>query len=197
MRNSIRDLVVRWDHAVWYYMNTRWHNSFLDLVVPFLRNQYFWAPLYLFLLIFIPYKFGKKGIVWCLVYLITFALSDQVVVNVIKPFFHRVRPCNNPALANVIHLLVECGSGYSFPSAHAANHFSMGIFAAVTLSKRYKWIWPVAVTWAVLVSFAQVYVGVHFPVDVTCGAIVGTIIGIMTGKFFNRYFNLAGATQTA
>jgi undecaprenyl-diphosphatase len=47
------------------------------------------------------------------------------------------------------------------------------------------------VLWAVSVSFAQVYVGVHFPLDVTVGGIIGTAIGICTGTVFNRYFNLA------
>lgn len=179
------------DHKVWYYMNTRWHHPILDTIIPFVRNQYFWAPLYLFLLIFIPYKFGKRGWMWCVFYLIAFTISDQVAVNVIKPFFHRLRPCNNPFLAQKVHLLVECGSGLSFPSAHASNHFAMGIFSAMTLGRKAKWVWPVAVAWAMLVSFAQVYVGVHFPLDVTCGALLGTTIGMAIGKVFNGYFDLS------
>jgi membrane-associated phospholipid phosphatase len=33
-------------------------------------------------------------------------------------------------------------------------------------------------------------VGVHYPLDVTCGGLLGIMIGITTGKFFNRYFVL-------
>ncbi len=190
MLKRLHDIVVSCDHHIWYYMNTQWHNAFFDAVVPCLRNPLFWAPLYVFMAIFMPVKFRKNGWIWCLVFLISFALSDQISVNVIKPYFHRVRPCNNPYLSHVIHLLVECGSGYSFPSAHAANHFSMGVFAAVTLGKVAKWVVPVAIIWALLVSFAQVYVGVHFPLDVTCGGLLGATIGIITGKLFNRYFSL-------
>lgn len=196
MPDSIHDLVIKWDHTVWYYLNTQWHNSFLDFVIPFIRNQYFWAPLYFFLLVFIPYKFGKKGWLWCLFYLIAFALSDEISVNVIKPFFHRVRPCNNPYLSSVVHLVVECGSGYSFPSAHAANHFSMGLFMAITLGRKWKWVWPAAIAWALLVSYAQVYVGVHFPLDITCGGILGIVIGIIIGKIFNRYVDLTKPATT-
>jgi membrane-associated phospholipid phosphatase len=187
MLKKIHDLLINWDHTAWYYLNTQWHCAFLDAIVPFLRNQYFWSPLYFFLLIFVPYKFGRRGWLWCFAFLIAFALSDQISVNVIKPFFHRVRPCNNPYLANVIHLIVECGSGLSFPSAHAANHFSMGVFSAVTLGRIAKWVWPVALTWAILVSFAQVYVGVHYPLDVTCGGLLGVVIGLTVGKIFNYY----------
>ncbi len=190
MPNGIRELVVKIDHAIWYYLNTQWHTPFLDTIIPFFRNQYFWIPLYLFLLIFIPFKFGRKGWAWCLAYIIVFALADQTAAHLIKPFFHRLRPCNNPLLAQKIHLLVECGSGYSFPSAHAANHFAMGIFSAITLGRFAKWVWPVAITWALLVSYSQVYVGVHFPVDVTCGGLIGATIGIIIGKLFNRHIGL-------
>jgi len=183
--------ILSWDHTLWYYMNTQWHNSFLDCVVPFLRNQWFWAPLYLFLLLFMPSKFGKNGWIWCSIFLVSFILSDQISATLLKPHFHRLRPCNNPALAGIIHLLVECGGGYSFPSSHATNHFSMGVFMAATLGKVAKWVVPVAILWATLVSFAQVYVGVHYPLDVTCGAILGTCIALCTGKFFNHYFGLS------
>ena len=82
MLKEIQNLVVRVDHSIWYYLNTQWHNSFLDFVVPYLRNQYFWSPLYLFLLIFLPYNFGKRGWIWCAAYLLAFALSfDEVVVT--------------------------------------------------------------------------------------------------------------------
>ncbi len=190
MLRQIHDLLVRWDHGVWYYMNTQWHNSFFDAIIPFFRNQWFWVPLYFFLALYMPSRFGRRGLMWCTVFIISFIISDQVSAHLMKPYFHRLRPCNNPALTSIIHLLVQCGSGYSFPSSHAANHFAMGIFSAVTLSRRVKWIWTIAITWAVMVSFAQVYVGVHYPIDVTCGAILGIIIGMSTGGLFNRYLRL-------
>lgn len=190
MLRSIQDTLLHWDHTLWYYMNTQWHNSFMDSFVPFLRNQWFWAPLYLFLLLFIPKKFGRNGLIWCLLFLVSFILADQVSATLLKPIFHRVRPCNDPLLSGVVHLLVPCGSGLSFPSSHAANHFAMGIFSAITLGKVAKWVWPVAILWAASVSFAQVYVGVHYPLDVTAGGLVGTLIAICTGSFFNHYFKI-------
>ena len=191
MLKTIRDLLVYYDHVAWYYLNTQWHNSFFDFVVPFLRNPWFWSPLYLFLSLFIPGKFGRKGWVWCAVFLVSFILSDQVSATILKPYFHRLRPCNNPYLATIIHLIVPCGGAYGFPSSHAANHFSLGIFSAITLGRVAKWVWPVAIVWALLVSFAQVYVGVHYPLDVTCGALLGSLIGCCTGRLFNRYFLLS------
>ncbi len=190
MLNEARDLIVQWDHIAWYYINVRGHNSLLDFMIPFLRNPVFWAPLYLFLAIFIPAKYRRNGLFWCLAFILTFALSDQVSASLLKPYFHRLRPCHNPWLKDMVHLMVDCGGEYGFPSVHATNHFALGIFTALTLSRQVKWIWPVAILWALIISYAQIYVGVHFPLDVAFGALTGTIVGIITGKIFNRFFRL-------
>lgn len=190
MLKDIADLLLRWDHTLWYYMNTQWHNSILDTVVPFLRNQWFWTPLYLFLALFMPTKYGRKGMIWCLFFIITFMLADQVSAHLLKPIFHRLRPCNNPALTGIVHIIVPCGGGYSFPSSHAANHFALGLFSAITLGRYARWVWPVGILWAVAVSFAQVYVGVHYPLDVTCGGLIGILVALATGNYFNHYLGL-------
>ncbi len=192
MLKRLRDLALYMDYNIWYQVNTRWHTPFLDAVIPYFRNQWFWAPLYLFLLVFITKNFGRKGWLWCLVFLVSFGLSDYISAALIKPIFHRLRPCNNPYLISIVQSIVPCGSGYSFPSSHAANHFCLGIFTATTVQKNIKWIWPIAIAWAALVSFSQVYVGVHFPLDVSFGALIGIAIGLFTGRLFNRYFDLAG-----
>ena len=197
MLKQIHDTIIYCDHVAWYYINTRWHNPFMDAVVPFLRNPLFWAPLYLFLALFMPMKFRKAGLIWCHVFILSFVFSDQISATILKPYFHRLRPCHNPYLTSIIHMLVPCGGQYGFPSSHAANHFSIGIFSAMTLSRYAKWVWPVAILWALSVSYAQVYVGVHYPLDVTFGGILGTCIGICTGKVFNKYWQLKVASPIA
>jgi membrane-associated phospholipid phosphatase len=197
MLSNIRELIVRWDHIVWYYINVQWHTPVLDFIMPFLRNPWFWAPLYLFLAVFIPSRFGRNGFVWCAGFIIAFALSDQAAASLLKPFFHRLRPCFNPYLSDIVNLLVPCGGEYGFPSVHATNHFSIGLFSAVTLGRRARWVWYIAIFWAALVSLAQVYVGVHFPLDVAFGGLVGSLIGICVGLLFNRFFALNGKHQPA
>ena len=191
MLQKLHEILVQTDLTVWYYLNSTWHNSFLDYIIPFFRNQWTWTPLSLFLLVFMLQNFGKTGIIWCLFFIGTFAISDQLSAHVFKEIFHRIRPCNDPRLANLVHIIVPCGSGYSFPSSHATNHFALAVFGAMTLEKRVKWVWYAALFWAASVSYAQVYVGVHFPLDVTCGALLGIAVGMITARLFHMKFSLA------
>jgi undecaprenyl-diphosphatase len=82
---------------------------------------------------------------------------------------------------------VNCGSGKSFPSTHASDHFSIAIFLVVIFRKKWKYLVAIAVFWAAIICFAQVYVGVHFPVDITVGALFGSLIGYLMAKLFLRY----------
>ncbi len=192
MTEGILHKLVRLDKSVWYKVNVLWQNELLDIVTPVLRNPNTWIPLYVFLAIFIPYKFGRKGFYWCLGFLMTFALSDYTSASIIKPLVQRIRPCNDIELKNTVHLLIDCGVGYSFPSAHAANHFALAFFMFISLYKQYKWVWIPSLLWAFSVAYSQVYVGVHFPLDVLCGAILGIFIGICTGIFFKRKIGFTG-----
>lgn len=192
---AIHDTILYWDYTMWYYVNTVWHLPVLDMLIPYLRNQWFWVPLYLFLAIFMPLNYKKNGWIWCLGFILSFALADRISAGLIKPYFHRLRPCNDPTLHSLVHIIVPCGSGYSFPSSHATNHFALGTFMAVTLNKQVKNIYLWAYLWAFSVSYAQVYVGVHFPFDVICGGLLGTCIGIFTGKLFNSKFPLMATTK--
>lgn len=185
------EILIRLDYETWYYLNTVWHNDVLDAIIPYLRNQWTWAPLYLFLLLFTTMNFGRKGWMWCVFFLLTFALSDQLSAHLIKPYVHRLRPCNNPYLQEFVHIIVPCGSGYSFPSSHAANHFALAIFSSITMSRLSKWVWTISLLWAISVAYAQVYVGVHFPLDVICGGMIGICAGILTGKLYNKVYGLS------
>ncbi|MCB0696553.1 MAG: phosphatase PAP2 family protein [Chitinophagaceae bacterium] len=189
MLKAVHDWLIYWDFTAWYYLNTQWVNDFFDLLMPVLRNQWTWAPLYLFLLIFMPLNYGRKGWMWCVFFILAFALGDYVSASIIKPYYIRLRPCNNPYIKDIVHLLVPCGSGHSFPSSHATNHFAMGVFSAVSLRKKARWVWVVALLWAFSVAYAQIYVGVHFPGDVLIGGILGTIIGLVTGYTYNRVYH--------
>lgn len=176
----LKDIILQLDHAIWLLINSKGSNALFDVLLPPVRNQWFWSPLYLFLLIYMPKKYKKMGWLWCLGFLLTFIIADRMSAGLFKPYFHRLRPCHNDQLKGVIHLLVDCGGSYGFPSSHASNHFGLAIYSGITLYKNYKWIWAAGLFWAVLVSYAQIYVGVHYPLDVAFGACIGLFAGVVS-----------------
>jgi undecaprenyl-diphosphatase len=118
-------------------------------------------------------------------------LSDFVSSTLIKENFERLRPCHDPFLADRIRFLVAyCPESSSFTSSHAVNHFAAAMFIFTTFRKSLSWKWALLFIWAFLISYAQVYVGVHFPFDVFCGAIVGVILGYIPAKIFNTTIGL-------
>ena len=161
-------------------------NGFLDWFLPLMRNRYTWAPLYLFIIIFSFKEYKKRG--WYIIggVLLTFALGDMISSRFIKPFVARLRPCNEPTLIHDIIHRVPCGSGYSFPSAHATNHFGIAVFLIMVFYPRWKLILPVGLAWAFIISFAQIYVGVHYPIDTIAGAALGSTIGFLVSLIYKK-----------
>lgn len=184
--------LVKWDQWLFVKINSDWANPFFDSVMPFLRNGTNWAPLYLFMLVLVLLNFKTRGIWWVVFFISTVALIDITGNYVFKHGFERLRPCNDPGFNSQVRLLLDhCGVGFSFTSNHAANHFGMATFFIITFRYIFKnWVW-LALLWAAAISYAQVYVGVHYPLDVLSGALLGMAFGITTGSFFNKRFGFA------
>jgi membrane-associated phospholipid phosphatase len=178
--------ILEADRYLFQLLNGRWHNSFFDVMMPLIRNSNFWIPLYLFLLIFALQNIPKSG--WfILMAIVTAALTDFLSSHIIKNQVFRLRPCNDISLMETIRVLASyCPQSSSFTSSHAANHFGLATFASVTLFPyARKWIYLTYV-WAFLIIYAQVYVGVHFPLDVIAGGLVGVVAGLLTGIMYRR-----------
>ncbi|MEO5892756.1 MAG: phosphatase PAP2 family protein [Ferruginibacter sp.] len=185
-------ILQNWDRALFTKINQDWTTPFLDNVFPLFREAITWVPLYIFLLLFVLMNFGKKAWYWILALVITVALTDQVSSHVIKPLVNRPRPCLDVLLQDHIRLLLNyCSDSRSFVSSHATNHFGLAFFIYYTMRPYFKgWSYGWFL-WAALISYAQVYIGVHYPVDVICGAIAGSCIGYFTSVFFNKRCRLS------
>jgi len=144
------------------------------------------------MLLFVLLNFKVKGLWWAVFFISTIALTDMTGTYVFKHGFERLRPCNDPDFfMNVRLLLKQCAGGSSFTSNHAANHFGMATFFFITFRHIIgKWAW-ILIFWAAAICYAQVYVGVHYPLDVFVGSLLGLAFGITTGTFFNKRFGFA------
>jgi undecaprenyl-diphosphatase len=183
--------LLQYDKHLFKVINYQWSNPFFDWLMPWLRNSNMWNPLYLFLVLLVTINFKKTGWWWVVFAAGTVILTDFVSSSIIKHNIIRLRPCNDTDIASWINVLV----GYrpqssSFTSSHATNHFGMAMFLYLTLKTRFK-IWPILFfLWAFSISFAQVYVGVHYPIDILCGGLIGILIGYLSGRSFNKNYGL-------
>ena len=185
------DKLLQLDKQFFQAINGRWHNGLFDAVMPFIRNSNFWIPLYLFLLLFAIFNF-KKNLWWWIFFAAgTVIISNFISSDIIKENILRLRPCNDPQLAGTVRVLVTYRpQSSSFTSSHATNHFAMATFFYFTLKKFMgKWV-LLFFAWASLICYAQVYVGVHFPLDVISGGLIGFVFGYLSARSFNRNHQL-------
>ena len=185
------DAIKQFDYRLFEKMNGQWHNAFFDVFFPFIRESTVWWPFYFFLLLFATINFKTRGWLWVLFLIANVMLSDFVSSTLIKDNFFRLRPCHDPYLAGNIRVLVSyCPVSSSFTSSHAVNHFAAAMFIFTTFRKAVSQKWALLFLWAFAISYAQVYVGVHFPFDIFCGAIVGLITGYIPATIFNNKIGL-------
>ncbi len=184
--------VLQYDQYLFKVINNHWQNNFFDWLMPLLRNATFWIPLYFFLILFGVINFKNKGWWWVIFGACTAILTNFISSDLIKENVTRIRPCNDASLGDWVRVLVSYKpQSSSFTSSHATNHFGIATYFFITLKQRFR-IWPwIFFLWAFMISIAQVYVGVHYPLDILCGAMIGILIGYLCGKSFNKQFGLS------
>jgi len=177
------------DYAIFHFINQTISNPVFDVVLPFLRDALNWIPLYIFLGFYLLFKYKMEAIKYVILIVIAFALADSISYHIFKPWIARLRPCHSLTLHARL-VIGHCGGKWSFPSSHASNH--MAIALTIVLAKIFtkKWMNYLWIFWALSIGFAQIYVGVHYPSDVTAGFILGILIAFFNFHFILPLFNL-------
>jgi undecaprenyl-diphosphatase len=115
-------------------------------------------------------------------------LAHVTVDLVLKPLIARGRPFVTIHDARVV---VARPPTYSFPSGHAASAVAGAFVTALMLPRARALLWAVAA----LIAFSRIYVGVHYPLDVVCGALVGATIGVLVTGGRAWYIHPSSAAQ--
>jgi undecaprenyl-diphosphatase len=177
--------IIDLDKWMFIKINQDGANLLFDRLMPFLRQPTTWIPFYLFMALFVVMNFPKKAAAWLLGIGACVAATDLVSSRLIKPSIGRLRPCNEAELAEHIRLLANyCGQNGSFTSSHASNHFGMAMFLFLTLKPVWGRYCYLFFLWAAAICYAQVYSGVHYPLDVLGGAMLGCLAGWLAAKIF-------------
>lgn len=166
------------------------HTDWLDPVMVSITAMWVWIPLYALLLFMVFKQYDKRGWWILLAVALVILCSDQLSAHVCKPLFHRLRPCFNPELEGLVHLPKGLPGGrYGFVSSHAANTFAIATFLTAVLRKQWCWIGWVLFAWAFISSYSRIYVGVHYPGDILCGAALGILIGLIGYYSIKNHLN--------
>jgi undecaprenyl-diphosphatase len=163
------------------------HSPFWDVVMWWASDKYIWIPLYAVVMWrLIKQNPGHLALLFLFIVVLV-VLSDQSA-NLAKYILERKRPSHEPVLQGMVHLLYDYKGGiYGFYSAHASSSFAVALFTICLTRKKTKWIIPVMLTYAAIVSYSRIYLGVHYPGDVLTGMLAGSAIGLILSWLYLRF----------
>lgn len=163
-------------------------NYFWDYLMRLISEKEMWYVFYIVLTACIFNTFGwKNGGLVLLSLILVIVISDQIASGIFKPLIKRFRPSRDPEFSHLVNIVKGyTGGKYGFVSSHAANAFSLAVLATLILKDRITGIF--LISWAILISYSRIYLGVHYPGDIIVGAIVGTLVAYLAYFLLQKYF---------
>ena len=149
------------------FLNKTLSNPIFDILMPIITNQKFLTIIGVILILYLGFYSGKRGKITLIVLIFAAGISDAVCAQIIKPWVGRIRPSHE--FIEYINLLVSKGGKWSFPSNHAANSFAFATVLSYFYDKNKTMIFSIAS----VIAFSRVYVGVHYPLDIIFGSLLG------------------------
>lgn len=165
------------------------HSPFFDSVMWCISGRWIWVPFYAVLAYLLFRRMSWKRASICLVTIgLIILAADQTCATLIRPEIGRLRPANlNNPLSSFVHVVNGYRGGrYGFPSCHAANTFALAVFMSLVI--RHKWFTVMMFSWAFIVSYSRMYLGVHYFGDLFCGATIGSLFAVLFYYLQNYLF---------
>lgn len=180
------ETLQQFDASIFTVINS-WHAAYFDSFMWLVTKIGTWIPMILVLLYILYFKKGWRRTVTMLLAIgIVILIADQVSASIIKPLVERARPSHNPSLDPTIHIVNGYRGGpFGFVSSHAANCFGIALFLAFVIKYR-AFTWTM-VAWASLMCYSRIYLGVHYPGDIFCGAILGFLAAWVVYKLLQWF----------
>ncbi|MFI2743911.1 phosphatase PAP2 family protein [Zhouia sp. PK063] len=169
------------DRQIFIYLNSLGVENY-DLFWGTITQIKVWIPLFLFFFYLIIKYYKKDVAIKLSAATIVLVIFVAGLTDLVKNLVGRVRPSNNPDLAEVIRAL-QTPHNYSFFSGHASSSFALTTFVVLLIRHHTKWAYTFYV-WPILLCFSRIYVGVHYPSDILVGALVGTSIAFFCYKWY-------------
>ena len=146
----------------------------MDGMMILISSKLFWIPLYIYILYLIYKRFSDQFIKILLALGLLIFLADFGSVHLFKEVFERARPCH---FLDGIRVVDGCGGPFGFISSHASNSFAIAFFIAL-LFRNFSGF-AVLFSWAVIIGFSRIYLGVHYPFDILGGMFWGLFVSLL------------------
>ena len=155
------------------------HSPLFDQLMWAVSDVKFGIPFYLFCIYYLYKHFTiQQALLFLFVGIIAVALSDLSAKYLFKEVFQRYRPSHHLLLQEQLHYVNNYHGGrYGFVSSHASNMFSLATYFGLLFEKINKKLLFFFLTFASVIAYSRIYLGVHYPSDVLGGTLLGSVIG--------------------
>lgn len=155
------------------------HDPLLDFVFFWASNKWTWIPFYVWILFILYRNYGKK-VIYFLPMIAGMTVASDQLSTLLKNTTLRFRPCHEPMLKDLIHLVNDaCGGKYGFVSSHAANTMALAVFICLVLPSGYKYLRLELIAFVLINAYSRMYLGAHYPLDILCGWVLGFILALL------------------
>ncbi|MCQ2208088.1 MAG: phosphatase PAP2 family protein [Paludibacteraceae bacterium] len=159
------------------------HNAFGDATMWLVSQMLTWTLFYLALLYIVIKDKQKESIIVILCTALTILLCDQITSGLLKPLVERLRPSHDPSIMGQLSFVKDFRAGlYGFPSSHASNCFGLALFFSLLLKN--KITTGCLFAWAAICAYSRMYLGVHYPLDIFVGTLIGLACGFGCYKLY-------------
>lgn len=181
----------------WFLFFNGIRADWADPIFYWLSNTFVWIPLYLLVIFLIIRKWKKKAITILLFLALTVTANDQTC-NYLKRTIGRLRPSHDPKLSEMVQLVEKSdgklyrGGKFSFPSGHASNSIILVFYFLFFVKPRQKWSIGLIIAWSLLMAYTRLYLGVHYPLDLLFGFIMGSCFSLLSIWIWKRCCGIKG-----
>ena len=165
------------------------NNVILDQLALVLTSGFTWIPLYVVLFIVVMRNNETMMQIGLVVgaALLCILFADGFSDGIIKPLAERWRPSNDPLVKYSVQVVDNLRmKDYSFCSAHAANTMSIAVFFSLLVRSRMLTI--TMIVWSLVNCWTRLYLGVHYPLDIATGLLLGSVVGFLVYLLYHRMY---------
>lgn len=168
--------LIQWDKEVLLYLNGLGSVTF-DSFWLITTKISSWIPLFVLFGILLMTQFPRRIALSRFALVVVLSIFITWLARLTKIWTERIRPCNDETINSAMRILKTPGD-YSFFSGHASSSFAITLLVVLFLKEKVKWV-PIFFIWPLLFSYSRLYLGVHFPLDVIVGGLVGMVSAVL------------------